>query len=187
MEATMKTMRISAAVVAALLMLASMVQAEQKASKPLTPLTVQVVFSEYEGDKKISSLPYTIPVNADDSDRAQTNLRIGVHVPIVTGGKDSNIMYENVGTDIDCSAESIEAGHFKVFLNVNRSSLYTPRPGTETEAQAHAGAPMTRRFEERLRLLMRDGQTIQSATATDPATGRVWKVDVTLHVVKGQD
>ena len=178
----MKTIRISAAVVVALLMLAAVVQAEQKASKPLTPLTVQVVFSEYEGEKKISGLPYTIQVNGAGPDR--TALRIGVRVPILMGGKDSNIQYENVGTDIDCSAESIEAGHFKVFLNVNRSSLYTPSPGAETEAQAHAGAPMTRRFQETLNLLMRDGQTIQSAMATDPVTGRVWKVDVTLRVAK---
>jgi hypothetical protein len=185
MEATMKTIRISAAVVAALLMLAAVVQAEQKGSKPITPLTVQVVFSEYEGEKKISSLPYSIPVNADDpGPMRQTSLRMGVRVPIALGGKDSNIQYENVGTDIDCSAESIEGGHFKVFLNVNRSSLYTPGPGAETAAQAQAGAPMIRRFQETLNLLMRDGQTVQNTMATDPVTGHICKVDVTLRVVK---
>ncbi len=185
----MKTMRISAAVVAALLMLASVVQAEQKPPKPLTPLTVQVVFSEYEGEKKISSLPYTIPVNADalPGPGQQSFLRMGIEVPILGVGKNGQVQYENVGTNIDCSAESIEGGRFRVFLNVNRSSLYTPGPGAETAAQAQAGAPMIRRFQESLNLLMRDGQTIQSTVATDPVTGRVWKVDVTLRVVKGQD
>ncbi len=37
--------------------------------KAVTPLRVQVVFNEYDGDKKISSLPYTLLVNADDRTR----------------------------------------------------------------------------------------------------------------------
>ena len=33
--------------------------------KTITPLRVQVIFAEFEGDKKISNLPYTFLVNAD--------------------------------------------------------------------------------------------------------------------------
>ncbi len=90
----MKTMRISAGTVAALLLLATAVQAQEKAVKPITPLTVQVVFNEYEGEKKISSLPYMLAVNANERpgfpDTA--NLRMGVIVPISTD-KDGKVNY----------------------------------------------------------------------------------------------
>ena len=32
----------------------------------VTPLHVQVVFTEFDGDKKVSSLPYSFTVNADE-------------------------------------------------------------------------------------------------------------------------
>ena len=32
----------------------------------VTPLRVQVVFTEYDGEKKLSSLPYSFTVNADE-------------------------------------------------------------------------------------------------------------------------
>ncbi len=187
----MKTMRISAGTVAALLLLATAVQAQEKAVKPITPLTVQVVFNEYEGEKKISSLPYMLAVNANERpgfpDTA--NLRMGVIVPISTD-KDGKVNYEHVGTNIDCKAESIEDGRFRLHLNANRSSLYTP-PDLEKKSagpEVNAlGRPMLRRFDAFFSLLMRDGQTIQSTMATDAVSGRVWKVEVTLRVVKGQD
>ena len=33
--------------------------------KTITPLRIQVVFNEFDGDKRITSLPYTLMVNAD--------------------------------------------------------------------------------------------------------------------------
>src|SRR5712664_3897430 len=53
----------------------------QEVPKGPVPLRVQVVISKYQGDKKISCLPYTVSVN---SDRARASLRMGGQVPIVT-------------------------------------------------------------------------------------------------------
>jgi hypothetical protein len=56
----------------------------QKASTPMplnvTPLKVQVVFARYQGEKKISSMPYTLTMNANN----HANLRMGTKIPIVT-------------------------------------------------------------------------------------------------------
>ena len=41
-----------------------------------------------------------------------------------------------------------------------------------------------RRFSVSLSLPVRDGQAVQNTVATDPVSGRVMKVDVTLSVVK---
>ena len=44
--------------------------------------------------------------------------------------------------------------------------------------------PIIRQFKLYSDLLMRDGQTLQSSTATDLISGRVLKVETTMNVVK---
>jgi hypothetical protein len=193
----MKTMRVLAVFFAGTLMLAHTGWAQEKAKrvdelKPLTPLKVQVVFSEIDGDRKISSLPYTLFVIADDpGPRVQTILRMGLRVPVTVTTKDSPaaIQYLDVGTNIDCSAGSVEDARFKVDLSVERSSLYSTSPEKKSldwspGDPSLSTQPIIRQFRASLKLLMRDGQTVQSTVATDPVIGRVLKVDVTLSVVK---
>ena len=157
----------------------------------LIPLKLDVVFSEYEGSKKITSLPYTISVNANE--RRETNLRMGLRVPIATGsfateGKstmNTQYQYQDVGTDIDCTATTIEGGRFSLNVRVNRSSLYNPGENEKAgNVPLLSAQPIFSRFSSDLKLLMRDGETVQSTMATDPVSGRVLKVDVALHVVK---
>lgn len=160
--------------------------------KPITPLKVQVIISEYEGEKKIVSLPYTLLVNADEPEgRDNTSLRMGIKVPIVTVQKDGKetTQYMDVGTDIDCGARAAGGGQFRLRLNLRRNSLYASAPaskpmeGTPGIRAAEAN-PILSESSQFVNLLMRDGQTVQSTMATDPFSGRVVKVDVTLTVVK---
>lgn len=174
-----------------------------EAQKPLIPLKVDVTFVEYDGAKKISSLPYVLSVNANDRfGQPRTRLRMGLRIPISTGGNPFQYQYQEVGTNVDCSAKSLEGNNFEVYLSVQRSSLYSPHnvsahgalkefdadasPETNKESNNNSARsqPIFSSFSVDLNLLMRDGQTIQSTMATDPVSGRVLKVDVTLHVVK---
>ena len=179
---------------AALALLAPCAPAQEKAkavetAKPVTPLKVQVVFSEYDGEKKLSSLPYSVFVNADD--RESTHLRMGVRVP-VSVGSGGQTQYMDVGSNIDCSAQTLKEGQLRVQLTLERSSIYSYIPASEEKAADHkvdevrvsSGNPLLRQFRVSLSLLMRDGQTVQSTMATDPQSGRVLKVDVTVNVVK---
>ena len=85
-----------------------------KASTPTTPLKFQIVISRYQGEKKISSLPYTLSVNAG----YRGTLRMGAKVPVMmitavtspANGPDGKptplvgpIQYQDVGTNIDCN------------------------------------------------------------------------------------
>lgn len=157
--------------------------------KPVTPLRVQVVFSEYESEKKISSLPYTLLVNADDRGPIAA-VRMGLRVPVVTGssGENKQFQYLDIGTNLDGRAERTDDGRFFLKLNVERSSAYTPDSGQKnspvTSGQMMNGQPVIQRFSAQVNLVIRDGQTIQSTVATDPVTGHVLKVDVTANVVK---
>src|SRR5579859_142098 len=77
-----------------------------QAEKTITPLRVQVTFTEFDGDKKISSLPYTLLVNADDRGPAAA-VRMGLRVPIESSstGSAKQFQYMDVGTNMDGRAE----------------------------------------------------------------------------------
>ncbi len=175
---------------------AALGQEKTEMEKAPTPLTVQVIFSEFEGDKKISNLPYTMPVNADDRRNPGFNqLRMGVRVPITTASQEgmaTQFQYMDVGTNIDCRARRMENNQFEVEVTVERNSIYSagdPPGGKPVEWNPNdriqvSSRPIVRHYRSTMTLLMRDGQTIQRSIATDPLSGRVLKVDVTLNVVK---
>jgi hypothetical protein len=158
----------------------------------LTPLRVQVVFSEYEGEKKISNLPYTMLVNADDKG-PQASVRMGLRVPIVTSGSTSpnvgkQFSYMDVGTNMDGRADRVDGGRFLLKINIEKSSLYSPGEVQKSASlegnEMPGGQPVVQQFRSQVNLLIRDGQTIQSTVATDPISGHVLKVDITLNVIK---
>jgi hypothetical protein len=142
-------------------------------------LRINLVITRFQGEKKVASLPYTFVVTAGGD---WTRMRMGVDTPIPMAppspdGKATSIQYKNVGTKIDCKAT--ERGQaYQVYLGVENSSALTG-PGASVE-----GAPLFRRFETNIDLLMRDGQSVQTVASTDPVTGEVVKIDVTLNVVK---
>jgi hypothetical protein len=156
------------------------------ASKNIVPLKVTVVFYEYDGEKKLSSLPYALFVKADQSSRYMAKVRMGVRVPIWTGAKESAIQYQDVGSNLDCSAQTMDDGKYMIDLSLERASIY-PNSGdypaaSKPDEQPHQ--PLFRQFRANLMLLLRDGQTTQNIIATDPMNGHTVKIEVTLNVVK---
>src|SRR3984893_13858229 len=155
-------------------------------AKSIVPLKVTVVFNEYDGEKKLSSLPYALFVKADENARFVGRVRMGVRVPIWTGGKDSAIQYQDVGSNLDCFAQAAEDGKYMLDLSLERSSIYPNSSeypaASKPDEQPHQ--PLVRQFRANLALMLRDGQTTQNSIATDPLNGHIVKVEVTLNVVK---
>ena len=156
---------------------------------PLVPLDIQVVVNRYQGDKRVSSLPYSLAVNAND--RAVSSLRMGARVPVIgtlgtPPGSTPNtpvlVNYENVGTNIDCFARTTEDGRFQVNITIEDSSVYQNVEGAI--APTAAGRPVMRSFRSMNTLVLRDGQTRQFSAATDRVNGEVVRIEVTLRVVK---
>jgi hypothetical protein len=152
----------------------------------LVPLKVTVVFNEFDGEKKLSSLPYVLFL-MNSPPRFVGVVRMGVRVPIWTGSKDSAITYQDVGTNLDCVAQLTEDGRYALELTVDRSSAYPASTSTDersSEPQRFSEHPLLRTFRANFSIMLRDGQTTQSIVATDPLNGHVIKVDVTLNVLK---
>lgn len=159
------------------------------ASKNIVPLKVAVVFNEYDGEKKLSSLPYTLFVKTDDNAHFVGRVRMGVRVPIWTGGKESTVQYQDIGSNLDCYAQAAEDSKYILDLTLERSSIYPNSSGKEeypaaSKADDQPHAPPVRTFRANLVLMLRDGQTTQNTIATDPLNGHIMKVEVTLNVLK---
>ena len=156
----------------------------RKADPPGTPLKVQVTFTRFQGEKKVSSMPYTLAVNADDRPAV---VRTGIMVPIfVSQGpeKGPTVMYKDVGNNLDCSAATLPDGRYKLSFSLEQGSVHSPdaSPGSRPPTEFHA--PVLRNFRSQSNVILRDGQNVQYVAATDPVSGEMVKIDVSLSVVK---
>ena len=123
----------------------------------ITPLKVQVVISRYQGDKKISSMPYNLSINAMAETGAgpisRANIRMGSKMPVmmmaapVVDGKAmpaaGPLQYQDVGTNIDCAASVLSDGRFRVDITVDDTSVYPDDPGASPTTK---GTPSFRSF-----------------------------------------
>ncbi|MDE3137057.1 MAG: hypothetical protein KGL59_10820 [Acidobacteriota bacterium] len=172
----------------AMLLFAGVAAAQQKPAQEanrVVPLKVNIVLSEYDGTKKVSSLPYTIDVNAVTAGGTQwTHLRLGVRVPVQTGAG-SQFQYVDVGTNIDSSARALGDGSYQLDITTERSSVSLQGSGKEMQ-DVHVSnlQPIIRTFRVSNSIILRDGQSDESTVAADPVSGHVMRISVTLHVVK---
>jgi len=153
---------------------------------PGAALRVQLVITRLQDEKKQASLPYTFVVSARPSQScpvSRVRMRMGVDTPVPAMAFDDSgkmtgrsVQYKTVGTNIDCSADDLGDGRFKLFLAVENSSAL---PGDKL-----AEYPLFRKFEISLDPILRDGQRAETVTSTDPVSGEVVKIDVSLSVGK---
>src|SRR5882757_6760083 len=180
---------------------------EQRAEEyrfTLATLRVQVVFTEYEGDKKLKSLPYSFLVTTRTrDDRPAAKIRVGNRVPVYIGGgaggsqtvSSQSYTYLDVGTNIDSWAEGGGPGQYRVQLNLERSwvegNVSVPiekAASTQTVAGSSRAPefsqPIVRQYRAELTPILKDGQTLETTLATDPLSGRVVKLEVSISVLK---
>jgi len=206
----MKMARLAVTALAGLAVLGPLFAQEKPApdaKNSFSVLKIQVTITEHEGDKKVANLPYTFFVRAGEAGGPSspwTKLRMGSRIPVVTAslhddsgratGSAVNLQYQylDVGSQIDARAIDVGEGRFDLTLNLERSwvAAYVPlqnegQPAPMAEPNGlWSRQPNIRQFKTELSLTMRDGQTVQSAQATDPVSGRVLTITVTMNVVK---
>lgn len=197
-------MRIRSVQVAALLllgMLSPIVFAQDKpksddkakAEVQSTSVKLQIVFAEFDADKKVKSLPYVMYINAPhgaDLKPGWDKLRIGSRIPVYTGN--SQMQYLDVGTNIDARSAYADDGHLLLQLDLERSwvegdvsvPIAKADAASSDTASGHFREPIIRAFRSELSLKLREGQPVESTVATDPISGKVVKVEISFTVVK---
>jgi|GraSoi_2013_40cm_1033754.scaffolds.fasta_scaffold23525_2 hypothetical protein len=168
-------------------------RAQEKSSatekaKPITPVRLQVVLTEFDGEKKVATLPYAFLIYSEQVGHTgySTFTRVGVRVPVPGVGKDGQAQFADVGSNIDCGVQTEEDGRFTVHLSFERSSLYFQGRGEEKGVikTAEAGQPYIPTIRTQTWVVLKDGQTLEALMAADPLNGHVFRINVTLNVQK---
>jgi hypothetical protein len=162
-----------------------------KAETRLVSLKIRVVFTEFDGDKKVKSMPYSTLLTAGTGGVEFAKIRIGNRVPLYTG-KENGLQYIDVGTNLDFRADRLDAAKFGVRVSVERSWVYGDvMIPVEKAVDAQMGGssgqfkePVIGQYKTDVNLILQDGQTVESTVATDPLSGRLMKIELTLTVVK---
>ena len=187
-------------IIAVALVAAMQAAGEPRPPRNEVPLRVEVTVSTYQGDKKISSAPYTLSVTAVLSARPMklSQLRMGTKIPLpatkpltidgkptaempgfASGG--GAVQYHEIGTNIDCGAHLVEDGRYELQITVEDNSI--PREEAARAAKLQE-PPMIRAFRLSNRVVLRDGQSTQFTAATDRVSGETVRIDVALSVAK---
>ena len=166
------------------------------------PLELQVVIARYQGDKRVSSLPYVLSLKSTITSRdfrpgLGASLRLGSRVPVRTqvvvpaaDGKpattSNSVNYENVGTNIDAGASALEDGRYEVTITLSESSVITDsKLASDLRGASGMGEyPVFRSYQSTNTLFVKEGQTAQFTAASDRVSGEVVRVEVKLTVVK---
>lgn len=156
-------------------------------AQPTIPVKVQVVFSEYDGEKKISSMPYsfTAITNEKVGGYYSASLRTGVRVPVEAGGAEQKTSYMDVGSNIDCGLRTTDDDRYHLYMIFERSAL-SPNSGPQTEklqASRPDAPPLVRQFKASVNMILKDGQTSETVS-TDPINGHSLHLSVTINVPK---
>lgn len=152
------------------------------ATETATPLKLKVVFSRYQGETLVGRLPFTLLLNSDDTiGRMKMGLTVPINVRIEGGEGPPTVMYKDAATGVECRARPLSRERFALVCEFYQDAVYSPADGEPVPDKADL-APAIRRFASETTLVMRDGQTLQHS-ATDPLTGEVVEVDVTLSVL----
>ncbi len=149
------------------------------------PIQLQVVIARYQGNKRVGSLPYVLSLSGGD---ARANARMRMNAQVLTRSADVTTpnpetkeftpapFYRDLGTSIDVQGAPSTKDRFGFALTVSESSFYPP--------EAKLGQGAIRSFQAANVVHLKDGETSEFTAATDPLTGEVVKVEVTLTVLK---
>ena len=168
--------------------------AQDQPKEPSAPVTLQldVTLVRLQGQKTVSSAPYTFLMVPDDqTTRIRTNLQVPLPVTTVTPAADGKpavttqgTRYESIGTSIDASARSQGPGSGRYRINVSITDSAIFPSGDAPVQKLGSTTPALRSFSSANTAILRDGQTIEFTAATDKVTGEFVKVQVRLTIIK---
>lgn len=145
-------------------------------------LKVDITIAHYEGEKKISSKPYSLRVTTN----SQTSLTVGRQVVIPNPAAERGYIYNPIGTNLNVSASQPSDGRFSLDLRVEETSIdpISVQPPTPIVPGASDPPPAIASMRVTNTVILRDGETTEFLSSTDPISGKVSKVEIRLTVLK---
>jgi len=184
----MKSWKKIAALAGALLFVAVSVYGQDN-SKPTpeqrTPLKITIILHEFNDKQEIASLPYELSVSAKSGENTRGSGRVGTRLPVMT--QKEQFTYIDIGTNYDCVVTAVGDGRFRIETTLDRSSVSATDVKKIKARSIPAESPENPRINslrQSFDVILRDGESQEASTATDPLTGHVWKVEIRLKVLK---
>ena len=153
------------------------------ASRNSIPVKLHITVAKYQGEKKVTSIPFTVSLTDNN---IWNRIRAGASVPfsralVPSSAKiPSEYNYRELGLSIDSRAVSLPNGAFQVEITASDTSVVPSDQPTD----GAAGVPVFRTISVASTTVLKDGQTTQLSSATDPISGIGMRIDVTLNVTK---
>jgi hypothetical protein len=160
----------------------------------IVSLKVTITLSKYQGEKKVSSLPYELTVRTDNN---KASIRMGTQVPTPTFGAPNPaaeskpapfigpFVMKDVGTNIDCTATNLDNGRYAVTVTIEDTSIYEDSQKADIpNGSKVSGVSATRTFRTTNALVLRDGQSTEFTTAVDKVSGDMIRATVAVAVIK---
>jgi hypothetical protein len=179
-EETVRTRawKTAAAVLGLTMVTAGGARAQDAAADAKTPpvaVSVGVVISHYEGERKVSSVPYSVMARTG----LQTNANMGVQVAVPSNN--GAVTYHQIGSNIAFTATAAGDDRYLLRLSVQESSVL---PDKSTTVPSTSNVPAFAEFTVTSSVVIRDGETVQFTSGANPLTGQVTKIDISLKVLK---
>jgi len=155
---------------------ANVAAAQTQAPPDKIPVKLQFVVAAYEGERKVSSVPYSLLATANGG---QVTFLNGINVPILTS--EGKITYTNIGTTITCTVTT-ETGNFRLAINFDEKSVITAKSPVAPAAATTRplDSPSFHDVNYTGTITIKDGESRQLISAPDKVTGEILKIDVTL-------
>ena len=154
----------------------------------VVPLKIQVVLSKYQGEKKVSTMPYMLSL-ATGQPGQPANGRRDPHRDVRRNANAAVISfnYRSVGTSIDCSAEALDGGRYSLNIGLEDSSVYSEDQEVRGLSKAGSDQPSFNTFKANETVILKDGESSQftSCHRQDQRSGHQGRCDVDRAEVGG--
>jgi Flp pilus assembly secretin CpaC len=111
-----------------------------------------------------------------------TEVFVGAQVALRTSDKGTpTVIFKNAGIDVQVSAQALPDGRYRLEATFEESS---PRNGGSAGAGPSGGEnPILQALKGEAAVVLRAGETVPFASAADPVTGEIVRVDVSVDVL----
>ena len=177
----------SVAIVAGLVAAAALAGAQDPSPKPGEPekapgqrLRVQFVQTRQHGETTASSRSYAVVLHAD---AGTGRVFIGTQLPLSTKtGSLPWTSFKNAGVEIEVAARTMPDGRYRLAAKFEEGSVLAPEARVQGSDMT-GDNPMIGIVRGEASVTLREGETVPLVSATDPTTGDVVRVDVSLASV----
>jgi hypothetical protein len=159
---------------------ASGAKAQEEEKVPGRRLRVQFQETRQQGEGTTASRPWSLLLHAD---AGRAHLFVGTQAAITWNEKDGpTTIFKNVGVTAEATVTTLPDGRYGVdgWFEASQRRRLPSGPG---EAPVTGGNPILQAVQAQARLTLREGETVPFASAVDPVTGEVVRIDLALVAV----